>query len=428
MSSLPRRLLLIVWAGMLSAGASWAAAQAAPSPSIDPAQDRPRVFIESQDFNLDMLKAELPFAVLVEDKSRAQVWIVVESETSETRVRFTGLAEFDKKDNLITYPVVPGESAADRKTRVLQTIKLGLLKYVSKTPAASFVEVRLLDTVKPTAVVDPWKFWVFSAGINAFVNGEEFYKSQMWFGNFSANRVTPEWKIRLGLNGSLNRNTFTIDDYIYDSESNSKGFSGLVAKSLGEHWSVGAFLRISSATYDNTDWIVIPTPAVEYNLFPYSQSTQKQLRFLYTIGPSFVRYREVTVYDKLKQTLLSENLSASLDLTQPWGTISASLEGSHYFHDFKKYRLELNGEVSVRLFRGLNINFHGGGSRIHDQLSLPQGGASLEEVLLRRKQLETGYNYFFSVGFSYSFGSIFSKVINPRFGSNGGGFSMHIGM
>lgn len=427
MPPLALNFLLIILAGMQIVVAPAAGAQAPQSLVVDPAQDRPRVFVESSDFDQAALQAELPFVIPVEDKSRAQVWIVVETGPSDTRVRFTGLAEFDQKNLLITCPALPGESAAEKKARVLQTIKLGLLKYVSKTPAASLVEVRLLDAVKPTAVVDPWKFWVFSAGVNAFVNGEKSYKSQMWFGNFSANRVTPEWKIRLGLNGSFNTNTYTIGDYAYNSQSNSKGLSGLVAKSLGEHWSVGAFLQISSATYDNTAWSVMPAPAVEYNLFPYSQSTQKQLRFLYTLGPKLVRYREVTVYDKLKQTLLSENLSASLDLTQPWGTISASLEGSHYFHDFKKYRLELFGAVSVRLFRGLNINFQGGGSRIHDQLSLPQGGASLEEVLLQRKQLETGYNYYFSAGFSYSFGSIFSKVINPRFG-NGGGFSMNISM
>jgi hypothetical protein len=52
---------------------------------------------------------------------------------------------------------------------------------------------------------------------------------------------------------------------------------------------------------------------------------------------------------------------------------------------------------------------------------------SLEEVLLQRRQLETGYSYFFSVGLSYTFGSIFTNVVNPRFGSQGGaGVSIHI--
>jgi hypothetical protein len=55
-------------------------------------------------------------------------------------------------------------------------------------------------------------------------------------------------------------------------------------------------------------------------------------------------------------------------------------------------------------------------------------GASLEEVLLQRKQLATTYEYFFSVGLSFSFGSVRSTVVNPRFGDGGGGVSMRISM
>jgi len=57
---------------------------------------------------------------------------------------------------------------------------------------------------------------------------------------------------------------------------------------------------------------------------------------------------------------------------------------------------------------------------IHDQLSLPKGEATLEQVLLRRTMLETNYNYYFSIGLSYTFGSIYSNVVNPRFGGGGG--------
>lgn len=57
---------------------------------------------------------------------------------------------------------------------------------------------------------------------------------------------------------------------------------------------------------------------------------------------------------------------------------------------------------------------------IHDQLSLPKGTATLEQVLLRRTMLETNYSYYFSIGLSYAFGSIYSNVVNPRFGGGGG--------
>jgi hypothetical protein len=128
----------------------------------------------------------------------------------------------------------------------------------------------------------------------------------------------------------------------------------------------------------------------------------------------------MTIYDKTSQNLWSESLSLSLDVKEKWGSISTSLSGSHYFCDLSKYHLTLFAAVNVQLFKGLSFFAAGGGSRIHDQIFLPKGAASLEEVLLQRRQLETGYSYFVSVGLSYTFGSIFTNVVNPRFGSQGG--------
>jgi hypothetical protein len=43
-------------------------------------------------------------------------------------------------------------------------------------------------------------------------------------------------------------------------------------------------------------------------------------------------------------------------------------------------------------------------------------------VLLRLRELQSGFEVSFSVGLSYSFGSLFNNVVNPRFGRGGGGF------
>jgi hypothetical protein len=39
-----------------------------------------------------------------------------------------------------------------------------------------------------------------------------------------------------------------------------------------------------------------------------------------------------------------------------------------------------------------------------------------EDILLQIRQLETQYDYYTSVGISYKFGSIYSNIVNPRFG------------
>ncbi|MFC1561269.1 hypothetical protein ACFL4V_02215, partial [Candidatus Latescibacterota bacterium] len=73
-------------------------------------------------------------------------------------------------------------------------------------------------------------------------------------------------------------------------------------------------------------------------------------------------------------------------------------------------------DLSLRLFEGLSLNLHGRYSRIHDQLSLPGKGATEEEILLHRKQLATQYDFFTYFGLSYTFGSIYTNIVNPRFG------------
>jgi len=162
--------------------------------------------------------------------------------------------------------------------------------------------------------------------------------------------------------------------------------------------------------------MINPAPAIEYNAFPYSQSTRRQLRFLYRLGYSYNDYIEETMYGKISESLWRGSLSVTLELKERWGEISTTLTGSHYLHDFNKNSLDIYSELSLRLFKGLRLSLWGGYSAIHDQLSLPRGAATQEEILLQRRELETTYRYFFSVGFSYSFGSIFSNVVNPRFG------------
>jgi len=42
--------------------------------------------------------------------------------------------------------------------------------------------------------------------------------------------------------------------------------------------------------------------------------------------------------------------------------------------------------------------------------------ATPEEVLLRLRELQSGYEVSFDIGLSYRFGSIFNNIVNPRFG------------
>jgi hypothetical protein len=392
----------------------------------------PSVYVDWPGINLEFLKSRIPFVDHTSDPERAQVLVVVTSaktaEGEEFTLTFRGQQEFAGDDLVLKHRGAAKEQPDQLRKGLIQTLKLGLLRYAGKTDAAGRLSIRYLDEVAPTAVVDRWNFWVFSLSANSFLMGEQSYRNGLYFGSFSANRVTPDIKIRLALSAMYQKDHFEYGDEIYDSSTDSQSFNGLVVRSIGDHWSVGGYFSAFASTYSNVRFSLSPAPAIEYDLFPYSDSTKKQLRFLYRLNFIAVSYLDKTIYEKTSERLWQQAVSISLELKQPWGTISTSLQGSNYFHDFGKNRLELWSELSLRLIKGLNFNIHGGYSRIHDQLSLAAGGATLEEILLRRRQLETDYDYHFSVGLSYTFGSTESKVVNPRFGDGGGGISVQISM
>ena len=96
--------------------------------------------------------------------------------------------------------------------------------------------------------------------------------------------------------------------------------------------------------------------------------------------------------------------------------MQARTEWSQYLHELDKTRLEVDGELSVRLARGLTVAAEVNASRIHDQLAIPARGATPDEILLRIRRIQSGYEYRIGVSVTYTFGSIFSAVVNPRFG------------
>jgi hypothetical protein len=177
---------------------------------------------------------------------------------------------------------------------------------------------------------------------------------------------------------------------------------------------------VSSETFRNFALKTRVAPGIEYDFFPYAESTRRMLTLQYTVGHDVHHYREETVFGKLREQLLDQRAEAGLSLRQPWGSASTQFSFSQYLNRPSKYSLGLFGNANIRLFKGFSFNVFGEFSRTHDQIYLPRGEASTEEILLRQRQLLTGYQYYFNFGINYSFGSIFNNIVNPRFGGAGG--------
>jgi hypothetical protein len=419
-------LLAVISLGL----ATLAAAQVPPpKPAGPPGPPLLRVFLDWPGTDIEAVKVEVPFVAFVPSLDAAQVRVAVSPTgphpEGRFRIEFFGLGEFQGQDNILTYAPGPEEKPEEARKGIAGMIGIGLLRYAAKTPAAKDLSVRFLDQAKPTSVNDKWNFWVFSLSGNSFLSGETQYRSGSYYATVSASRTTPAVKVRTSVYGNWSDYWFDLGDGTsYQSKTHGYGGSALAVKSLGEHWSAGGYVEAESSTYSNLNLALTAAPALEYDVFPYSESTKRQLRILYRIGLTRTRYYQETVYFKTAETLLQEALSFAYEVVRPWGKASVQLQGSHYFHNVKFNRLELEAGLELRVWRGLNLELDGSYTRIRDQLALSAEGASFEDILLRQRQLATGYNYSFSIGLNFSFGSTRSNVVNPRFGNGGRSISI----
>ena len=71
-------------------------------------------------------------------------------------------------------------------------------------------------------------------------------------------------------------------------------------------------------------------------------------------------------------------------------------------------------ELELRIVKGLSLELDGEIARVRDQLYLSGAGLTRDDVLLQQRALATSYEYFSRVGLSYTFGSIYNTVVNPR--------------
>lgn len=382
----------------------------------------PAVYIDCEDCDLEFIKQEIPFVNHAIDRAVADVHILITtretaSEGIEHILTFIGQHIYKGKNDTLCFVSETQDSEDRIRKALVQKLKLGLMRYIAKTAIADDINISSIEKTRPKVAVDRWNNWVFSMSIQTYLQGEQLSSYISTYTSVSASRITDQWKLETSAYYDYDRNRFEIDDTTTIS-SVTKGYGAgtFIVKSINEHWSVAAGYDIYSSTYRNKDIGFFVYPALEYNIFPYSQSTRRELRISYKIGYVYNNYVEETIYDKTEEKLFHESISATLDTKQPWGSVSTTLSASHYFHDFTKNRVTLFGGLSLHLIKGFSMSMSGYGSWIHDRISLPKRDLTPEEIILQIRQQATQYDYYLSIGLTYTFGSLYSNIVNPRFG------------
>jgi len=404
-----------------------AQAQNTPPPRPDPI----RMFLDCSYYcDEQFLRKEITLVDWVRDRKDADVHVLVTTQSTggggtEYTFKFIGLGRFGSVEQTLKHSAPSTATSDETRKAIADVLKRGLVRYIAESPLSSRMTISFADpkagAKDADAKKDPWNLWVFQTNVGGSFSGEQSSKYRSFRGSASANRTTDDWRMSFSASGNYSSNKYDLSETeTYTSISRNTDVSALAVKSLTGHWSAGLVASAGKSIFLNYDLRARIAPGLEYDFFPYKESTRRLLTINYTVGLNRFDYKEITIYDKESETMIDHKLDTSLSLRQPWGTASASVDFTQYLTQLDKYRLSGYASTSVRLFKGFSFNVFGEVSRTRDQINLRRGEASTEEILVRQRQLASGYSYYMNFGISYRFGSIFNNIVNPRFGGGGG--------
>ncbi|WP_347923763.1 hypothetical protein [Pontimicrobium sp. SW4] len=395
------------------------------SNSQETANEDLKIYLDCRFCDNNFLKQNLGNVQFVRDQAQGDVhlFFLAQGTGSGGRrydVDFIGKNNFESINYKLSFTTDSNMTGDDVRKRILEYIKLGLVRFWIEKGTLNGISVsaptpEIERELNKVVVEDPWNYWFFRVGANGWFNGQETSNSSNLNFNVSARRVTEKNKFFMRVGFNERKSTFTYDGNDIVSINSGKSLDINDVLSINDHWSYGAFGGIGTSTYNNFDLYWNLKPALEYNFFKYEDSAKKQLILNYSNGVRYNDYIERSVYAKDAEYLWEHSIMFGGSIRQEWGDLNGRISFDQYLHDSTLNALNFNFRTNVRLFKGFNFNVGGNYSITRNQINIPAGDVSLEELLLQQQQLESGYNFSFNIGFNYSFGSIYNSIVNPRF-------------
>ncbi|GGG99387.1 hypothetical protein GCM10011416_17130 [Polaribacter pacificus] len=369
------------------------------------------------------IKQNLEYAEFVRDQKFADVYLFFSRQQNGSggqvyKIDIVGQNDYKGFQNKITFSTNSDHTKDEVRGLMLRRIRLGLVRFWIKAGLQDEISITIKKSKKTNVIeeVDPWNKWIFSIGANGNFKGQETYTNQNLKFNVSARRVTEKNKFYFRVKYGNNKSIYEFDngpDIVYNNAS--KDITLYSVFSLNNHWSAGVFSYFGGSDYTNKVLYAQVSPAIEYNFFDYKDSFQKQLTIVYKVGGDFTNYIEKTVFGKDQEFLWRHSLSLEGSVRQTWGNVNGSIRYDSYLHDTALNQFSFNAQARVRVFKGFSFNMGGRYNITNNQINLPAGNLTVEEILLQQQQIKSGFNYSFDFGFSYTFGSMFNTVVNPRF-------------
>ena len=369
----------------------------------------------------DFLKQNTLFFDYVRDRTLSDIEIFVFEITNASGGRnysfnYNGKNDFLNKQNEINVTVPQNISLNKARIILLDTYKLGMASFLSNTHYQSYIDVSFdkeITTSDPNNT-DNWNNWVFEIYGSFHFENEKSINEEEYNLGLEVDRVTEMWRVRSDIEMDRSIKFFLGGDQSYSSERENFYFSGSLVRSISNHFSTGFFSSYRHDTFRNLKSSINISPAIEYNFIPYKEVLTREVTLAYKLGYNIYNYIEETIYDFESQRMFNHSLTLNLRYREKWGNIYSYLVASQFLDLPEQNRLTLNSNIDLRIVRGLSLRISAYFRFIRDQINLPKGEASVEDLLLRQRQISTSFQNRISMGISYTFGSIFNNIVNNR--------------
>ena len=385
--------------------------------------DLNNLFIKCDRCDNNFLKNEIKYVNHVREQGLADIQLFIYRNRNANNgnrysLDFIGKNNFsDKQINLIL-DTNPKFTSDEVRNALKKKIDIGLIYFLVESDISDKITIKY-DTLinnndSKKLSSDKWKNWVFqSAGSVNFENETSRNESNVRL-ELDADKITDKIKLQFDIDFDRSISKYESQNNTYLSKRNRKSIQAKSVWSINDKWSAGFNAGASGDTYQNINYRYYFMPAIEYSFFPYYEFVRREMVLNYRIGYGYRNYIEETIYDKFEENVYLHQLAFETRFRQPWGEIYTNLRGKTFLQDPSKNSFSLDSWFSIRVFEGLSLRFGGEIEIIRDQLSLPKGNASIEDLLLQQQEIATDFRSEFRISIGYTFGSAFNNYLNSR--------------
>ncbi len=293
---------------------------------------RPTLFIHcNYDCNLNYLKEKVGFIDYVDDRLQSDIFITITSQQTANgsdEVQLVVTHQHNTKIDTILYTVESNTSRLSKNDLFVKNIKRAILPSLLNTDMIDFIDYtfdhkRKKSLIQQFAQQDPWNNWTFNLAGNLNLSGEASSSNVNYSLRLAAAHILDSHKFQTSLYYSKNNSVFKLSDEETVHNLRKRYFSSTeFVKSVTQHLSIGVRSFVGSSTFKNIDVEAKIKPAIEYNLFPYSENSTRRFSILYSLGPEFNNYQTVTIFNKEKEIIGQHSVDLEFRQNRNWGNLA----------------------------------------------------------------------------------------------------------